>query len=197
MKTNPQCIEVRNPMLRTVLPVMAALILLPTSAWAQAHGDHGAHSQHAAAMDRAIKALSSDEVEGLLEGEGMGYALAAELNSYPGPGHVLELEEELSLTEDQLAEVNRIFQDMNERAREVGARLVEAERELDELFRSRSATSDGVRELVMRIGALEGEVRFAHLEAHLLTTALLTEEQIHRYDVVRGYGHDHGSHGPG
>ena len=44
---------------------------------------------------REIKALSPEQIEDLLAGEGMGYALAAELNHYPGPRHVLALAAEL------------------------------------------------------------------------------------------------------
>ena len=40
---------------------------------------------------RAIKALSEEEIKDLLEARGMGLAKAAELNSYPGPLHVLQL----------------------------------------------------------------------------------------------------------
>jgi hypothetical protein len=179
-------------MLRNAMLISAALVAVPMAGWAQVHADH---SQHADQVDREIKALSDDEVAGLLEGAGLGYALAAELNSYPGPRHVLDLEGELSLTEIQIEAVTGIFEQMNERARELGSRLVAAERELDELFRTRSATRREVQELVMSIGALEGEVRYVHLEAHLQTTALLTHEQILRYDMERGYGHDHDAHG--
>jgi len=179
-------------MFRNTIMITVALVAVPMSGWAQAHADH---SQHAGHVDREIKALSADEVAGLLEGAGMGYALAAELNSFPGPRHVLDLDRELSLTETQVEEVTQIFEQMNVRARELGSRLVAAERELDELFRSRAATGREVQDLVMSIAALEGEVRYVHLEAHLQTTALLTHEQILRYDMERGYGHDHGSHG--
>jgi hypothetical protein len=46
---------------------------------------------YAGHQERPIKALAPEEVAGLLGGEGMGYALAAELNHYPGPRHVLDL----------------------------------------------------------------------------------------------------------
>ena len=39
---------------------------------------------------RRTKALSEEDAAGLLAGRGMGLALAAELNGYPGPLHVLE-----------------------------------------------------------------------------------------------------------
>jgi hypothetical protein len=55
-----------------------------------------AHAQnaqpYAGQQSRAIKALSQDEVRQYLEGAGLGYAKAAELNRYPGPMHVLELQ---------------------------------------------------------------------------------------------------------
>ncbi len=39
--------------------------------------------------------------KGLENGEGMGIVKYAELNGYPGPKHVLELVNELRLTEEQ------------------------------------------------------------------------------------------------
>jgi hypothetical protein len=58
-------------------------------------------SPYAGEEARAIKALSDQEIEAYLSGQGMGYAKAAELNSYPGPKHVLELARELGLTPAQ------------------------------------------------------------------------------------------------
>ena len=46
---------------------------------------------YAGLQDREIKALSSQQIGDLREGRGMGMALAAELNNYPGPRHVLDL----------------------------------------------------------------------------------------------------------
>lgn len=173
--------------------VFVALLTLPGTAMAQDHTDHAAHTQ---AGDREIQALSPDEVEGLLRGDGMGYALAAELNSYPGPRHVLDLESELSLTADQVEAIEEIFREMNAGARELGARMVQAERELDTLFRSGTANSVDLEALVGAIAALDGELRFLHLDAHLKTTALLTDEQTHRYDMERGHAEGHGDHHP-
>ena len=42
---------------------------------------------------RSIMALSAEQIGSYLAGDGMGFALAAELNGYPGPRHVLELAE--------------------------------------------------------------------------------------------------------
>jgi hypothetical protein len=60
-----------------------------------------APSPYAGQERRSIKALSDNEVRDLAEGRGMGLARAAELNSFPGPMHVLELANELGLSEAQ------------------------------------------------------------------------------------------------
>lgn len=158
--------------------------------------DHAGHSQHAGEVDREVKALSDAEVAGLLAGEGMGYALAAELNRHPGPRHVLDLRTELALTEEQVEAVSHIFETMNARAREHGSRMVEAEGELDQLFQDGGAAGERMQEVVLAIAELEGELRWIHLEAHLRTTALLSEEQVLRYEEARGYVADHSAHDP-
>ena len=61
---------------------------------------------------RAIKALSEGEINSLLNGQGMGFAKAAELNHYPGPKHVLDLADDLNLTKDQISETTVIFNRM-------------------------------------------------------------------------------------
>ena len=50
---------------------------------------------------REVKTLSTEKQEGLKRGSGLSYALAAEMNGYAGPLHVLELSEQLSLDADQ------------------------------------------------------------------------------------------------
>jgi len=70
------------------------------------------HTPYAGLESREIKALSAEEVRQLLEGEGMGLALAAELNGLPGPLHVLELADSLALTAAQRASVEAIFAEM-------------------------------------------------------------------------------------
>ncbi len=137
---------------------------------------------------REIKALSAEAVSGYLAGHGMGFAMAAELNSYPGPKHVLELAEQLELDEAQVERTEAAFERMHEDAVRLGAELVDRERELDELFAGRSANAKATRSLVRRIAKLQGELRLAHLEAHLEMEAVLRSEQIRKYDSLRGYG---------
>ena len=83
----------RSPMHVAILWMVAAAV--PLQADAQ-------QSPYAGLEDRPIKALSDEERNAYLNGAGMSLALAAELNGLPGPKHVLELAEELSLTTAEL-----------------------------------------------------------------------------------------------
>ncbi len=117
----------------------------------------------------------------------MGLALAAELNGYPGPAHVLELADKLKLSPDQRDQVLALFNSMKSEAQPLGARLIEEETDLDRLFASRSITPESLRASTVAIAARQGALRETHLKYHLSTTAMLTPEQMHRYAELRGY----------
>jgi Spy/CpxP family protein refolding chaperone len=146
---------------------------------------------------REIKALSSEEVNGLLTGQGMGFAKAAELNGFAGPAHVLELARQLGLSPEQHASTKALFASMSEKASASGRSLVEQERELDRLFASKTITPQRLSVSLREIARLQAEVRAAHLEAHLVQVGILTPEQNSRYAELRGYGANggHSSHG--
>ena len=76
--------------MKAVAIAITMLVLASTAAPAQ--------SPYAGMQTRPIKALSAQQIEDLKAGRGMGLALAAELNGYPGPSHVLELSERLALS---------------------------------------------------------------------------------------------------
>jgi len=137
---------------------------------------------------RTIKALSEDDVRAYLEGQGMGFAKAAELNRYPGPKHVLELVDALALSDEQSAAVKRSFDAMKATAVALGRAIVEREATLDGLFARGEIDAKTLQAAVGEIARLQGELRAAHLAAHLETSALLSPQQIARYDELRGYG---------
>lgn len=168
-----------------LVPLLLAL-LLAAPALAQHHGHHGA-SPYAAEAGRTLKALSEADIAGLLEGRGMGFALAAELNSYPGPLHVLELAEGLALTPEQRARTEAAMATMREEAVALGAELVEAERRLDALFAEGRATPEEVDRTTAEAAALRGRIRAAHLKAHVAMREVLSPEQVAAYDRLRGY----------
>ncbi len=184
--------------LHAAMPALLVVLAAPDPSEAQqpprdphAAGAHGTHAGHdntyADLVDREIRALSNEEVAALLAGEGMGFALAAELNGVPGPLHVLELRAELELTPETEEAISRLFNEMRGRTSELGAQVVELERTLDRRFAHRHIDAEVIRDLTGRIAALRGEIRAVHLEAHLDVDALLSDEQRARYLRLRGY----------
>ncbi|NND72648.1 MAG: hypothetical protein HKN43_13810 [Rhodothermales bacterium] len=146
-------------------------------------------------QNREIKALSSGDIESLLEGKGMGFALAAELNGLPGPKHVLDMSSDLGLTAEQLQRTRSIYDAMLDSAVATGKLVVEKERELDTLFANGDATVDSVRYLSAEIGKLNGQLRAGHLSAHIEMIHVLSHDQRLKYQALRGYTggatHDH------
>lgn len=150
-------------------------------------------SPHAYASDRVIKALSPEDVHALRAAEGMGMALAAELNGWPGPRHVLDLADQLELTAEQREQIERIRARMRTEAERLGEEIITAESTLDSAFARRTATPQQVDQLSRAIGELRGRLRAAHLRAHLETTELLTRHQARLYHRLRGY-RENGEH---
>jgi Spy/CpxP family protein refolding chaperone len=167
-------------MIRSTLA--ATLILISGSALAQ--------TPYAGMQIRPIKALSEQQVADLGAGRGMGLALAAELNGYPGPSHVLELADKLDLSADQRASVQRLFDSMKAEAVPLGSKLIEQEADLDGQFASHTVTPESLKASTAAVAATQGALRETHLKYHLSTVAILTPGQMQRYAELRGYG-DH------
>ena len=143
---------------------------------------------------REITALSTEDIAGYLSGSGMGLAKVAELHHYPGPRHVLDLAEPLQLSAEQRQKTQAIFAAMRTEAVRLGTQLIEKERQLDTLFATGTISEAHVDQLVTEIGTMQGQLRIVHLRAHLAQRAILTSEQVRRYDTLRGYNtssHDH------
>ena len=147
-----------------------------------------AQSPYAGLEQRPIKALSDQQIADLKAGRGMGMALPAELNGYPGPVHVLELADRLDLSDGQRAAVQAQFAAMKAESIALGERLIEREAALDRLFAGRTATPDSVAAAVSAVAETQGALRTTHLKYHLSTVALLRADQVARYGELRGYG---------
>jgi hypothetical protein len=173
--------------------ILAILALFGVMASASAQHSHG--GDYAAMKSREIKALSSDQITQLREGRGMGLSLPAELNSYPGPMHVLDMRDTLSLTAAQQAKIEAVYQAMSMEAKAIGAQIVAAEGRLDRMFATSSAKNEAVTALLDEIAQLSGRLRAVHILAHMETRASLDRHQIALYDRARGYaasaGHRH------
>ncbi len=95
--------------------LIAAAVWLPTgAALAQHRPSEASPAPYAGLEARPIKALSGEQIADLKAGRGMGLALPAELNGYPGPLHVLELADALALTADQRARTQALYDKMKQ-----------------------------------------------------------------------------------
>ncbi|MEA2967554.1 MAG: hypothetical protein QOE78_815 [Alphaproteobacteria bacterium] len=144
---------------------MSRLVILISIASALAAG-MPAHAQqpYTGLEARPIKALSEQQMADLRAGRGMGLALAAELNGYPGPMHVLELAEPLALSDQQRAKVQDLFAAMKAEAVPLGETLIAQEADLDKQFAGKTITPAGLTASMNAIGATQAALRGAHLK---------------------------------
>jgi Spy/CpxP family protein refolding chaperone len=171
----------------------AALIvifaLMPSIALAQAP------QPYAGLEARAIKALSDQQIADLRAGRGMSLALAAELNGYPGPMHVLELADSLGLSDQQRAKMQDLFAAMKAEAIPLGETLIAQEAELDRQFVQKTVTAASLKAATQVIGTAQAALRETHLKYHLATVEVLSPAQVRQYGALRGYAG--GPHRPG
>ncbi len=183
--------------MRNALATVAVVFCLsPLQAQSQQpHGQHHGASQpsggppthYAGMQQRQIKALSDQQVSDLRAGRGMSLALAAELNNYTGPMHVLELADKLGLNAAQRQTMEALIATMHSDALAAGDALIAAEAELDRLFASGQANETSLAEQMRKVSHAQGEVRLIHLRTHMPTRAALTAEQITLFARLRGY----------
>src|SRR3954452_16381587 len=147
-----------------------------------------AQTPYAGMQTRSIKALSDQQVADLGAGRGMGLAMAAELNGYPGPSHVLELADKLALTSDQRRRMKAMFDAMKAETVPLGLKLIEQEADLDKQFASRTVTPESLKASTAALAATQGDLRETHLKYHLSTVEVLSRHQMMRYAELRGYG---------
>ncbi len=172
--------------------VALLIMALPTVALSQTHdGSHGSTpSTYAGEETRLIKSLSEQDLEEIARGGGWGLARAAELNGVPGPTHLLELADQIGLSEQQRDDIEAIRAQMQADAITAGERFVAAEQALDAAFQNGAPGAEALERLVTEAGQARAALRLVHLNAHLLTLPLLTDAQVSQYAVLRGYSDD-------
>ena len=144
---------------------------------------------------RSIKALSQQQIADLRAGRGMSLALAAEVNGYPGPIHVLEFADSLDLSDQQRAKMQELITAMKAEAIPLGEQLIAQEADLDKQFANKTITPASLAVSTSAIGATHAALRRAHLKYHLFTVEVLTPAQVQRYAELRGYNRAMHLHG--
>jgi hypothetical protein len=147
-------------------------------------------SPYAGMEQRRVKALSDQQIADLNAGHGMSLALAAELNGYPGPLHVLELADALQLSGQQRSRTYMLVEAMKSETIPIGRAIISEESALDRLFSARAVTRASLDAAVARISAAQGQLRASHLRYHLAMVEVLSPAQIALYTKLRGYAVD-------
>ncbi|MCK5335264.1 MAG: hypothetical protein KAQ67_03845 [Gammaproteobacteria bacterium] len=153
---------------------------------AQAEDKH--LSKYAGQEKRLIKSLSADDIKQLENGRGWGLAKAAELNGMPGPSHILQMKDKISLNKSQEKKIQALFNDMKSQAIPLGKKIIQLEKELNDYFANKSITTDLLNKQLDAIAQVHKQLRYVHLVTHLKTPAVLSSEQIENYNRLRGYG---------
>ncbi len=121
----------------------------------------------------------------LLKGGGMGLAVIADINDYPGPRHVLDLQNQLGLTRDQVKKTEALEKVVSSSAVAKGGEIVQAEEELNQLFEAGTVSEKAMRSKLEQIAKLRADLRFIHLQAHLRMRQILTPDQIRLYTEIK------------
>ena len=147
-------------------------------------------SKYVGQEHRTIRSLSPDDIDELKKGGGWGLAKAAELNGVPGPAHVLEMKDEIHLTDEQNNEIQKIYNEMKSEAVNLGEQLIRLEMELNNNFTNRTIDQSILEKSVQKIEKVRANLRVVHLSTHLQTLNIRTNEQIILYNNLRGYSKD-------
>lgn len=163
-----------------------SMISLAFTSNALASSEH--HSKYSGQEKRLIKSLSQDDINQLKNGKGWGLAKAAELNGVPGPLHLLQMKNEISLSKQQVDKIQNLFNKMKAEATPLGLKLILLEKKLNAAFANNTMTNKILSQQLTAIAKTRKELRYVHLATHLETPKIISADQIAKYNKLRGYG---------
>ena len=111
----------------------------------------------------------------------MGMTNVAEVNNYPGPAQALALEKGLKLSTVQKQQLEAAVEALDFKAKEMGRFILQHEKKLNDLFSTGKANEGSLIYYCNQIGLYQGELRNAHLQAHLKARRILTPDQQKKY----------------
>jgi len=136
--------------------------------------------------DSPVRSLSSAEYAAYQNGDKMDMVRVAELNNYPAPGQVMALEKELKLSVIQRVNLKAAIEALDFKAKEMGRFIIQHEKKLNDLFSSGKVDEGSLIYYCNQIGLYQGELRNAHLQAHLKAVRILTPDQLKKFTRLKG-----------
>lgn len=133
---------------------------------------------------------TDNEIQDLLDGEGITVSHDGELNQYPGPRQVLAASGELNLSAQQKAKIQGIYDRMRLDTVTVGRAIQEQERELEQLISTGGSTA--AADIVVReVAEKHQKMRDIHIAAHMQVKSQLTPEQLEDYHRLHAHQSAH------
>ncbi len=180
-----QPFKITMPITMPITMLILCFLLAANSVNASDKPHHA--SPYAGEQQRQIKSLSPDDIHEIARGGGWGFAKPAELNGVPGPAHVLELQDKLSLNSDQVIAVEMLHKAMLLQAIPLGKQYIDGEKTLNQMFASKQYNHGDILLQIKKIENIRAQLRYAHLSKHLETAEILSSKQISLYNKLRGY----------
>ena len=134
-----------------------------------------------------LSGLSDAQARAYLDGHEWGLGKSAELHRFASPAVVLLLVPQLVLFRDQSDPVQAIFDRTHVTVVALGKKLVDEETKIDEALEEETPDPVVLEARIRESARLQGEMRIAHIEAHLETNKLLRPDQRVRYGALRGH----------
>lgn len=133
------------------------------------------------AKSSPIKYLSSYQYAAYKTGDAIDMGLIAEVNGYPSPVKALALSNKLQLSTVQKNQLQALINELKRKTKEMGGFILDQEAKLNALFANEKINEGSLIYFTNKIGALQGELRNAHLKAHFQTKKILNQTQIKNY----------------
>jgi hypothetical protein len=126
-----------------------------------------------------LKTLTYTQYSALLNGDDLyNMSLVAELNHFPMPDKAIKYKRDIGLSPIQVTKISAIAKELHRKRLEMGLIVINNERTLDSLFRTKQLDDGTIIFYANRYGLYQGELRNAILQACYATAHLMSPKQV-------------------
>jgi predicted transcriptional regulator len=143
------------------------------------------HIDSMAVRHSTVKTLTDEQYNHILNGDDIyNLSYVAQLYRYPNPDDILKYRTRLKLSAEQVKKLKEIKATLHMKKVEVGLSVVQNERMIDSMFRTRRLSEGLIVYYTNRYGLYQGEYRGALLIACYNTRKVLNPVQLNQYNEL-------------